>query len=98
MPCNGFGCGLGVTSGLGLNAWNSNYQRTGGCYGYGYAYGYGDGYRTAHDGFRRDCCYPYYGVNYGGYGYPYNYTGNGYSTYNGYGGPFSRGFPNGGWW
>lgn len=35
----------------------SNYYRPG---GYGYVFGYGSGYGTTHDGFRKNCCFPYY--------------------------------------
>ncbi len=31
--------------------------------GYGYVFGYGSGHGSIHDGFRRQCCFPYYFPN-----------------------------------
>jgi len=38
------------------------------CYGYGSVFGYGAGYGTYHDGWRLNCCSPFYSTCYGSCG------------------------------
>lgn len=48
----------------------NGYFRDDGCYGYGLSFGYGPGFGSYHEGFRKECCVPWFpGAGYANYYY-----------------------------